>query len=465
MSIDATTLSTAIAGDVVVRGGAGYEELRRPAIARFHDIEPRVVVRCARAADVAAALALARSEGARVAVRSGGHCFAGRSSTDGVVIDVSPMNSVSLDGEIGSIGAGARLGDVYDALARQGRTIAAGCGPDVGIAGLTLGGGLGILGRSHGLTADQLLGARIVLADGRIVETDERREPDLFWALRGAGGGQFGVVTSFSLRTLPAPELTTAVHLTWPEGHAAAVMAAWQEWLPGAPDAMAASLLLSAPADPARPVTVNVFGAMIGGSEEAAALLAGLVERVGSRPSSSALTEAPYRETKRRLAEHGPGEEVPAGHPYCKSEFFREPLPAEAVERLVEQLISDRRPGQSRELDFSPWGGAYNRVAPDATAFPHRDARFLLKPGAVLAPGADREAARRWLTRTWEIAHPHGTGGAYVNFPDPELEGWERAYHGDNLARLERVKADYDPDGIFSFPQSVRPAPPARRPS
>ena len=128
-------------------------------------------------------LALARSEGFPVAIRSGGHCFAGRSSTDGVVIDVSPMNSVSLDGEVASLGAGARLGDVYDALAAQGRTIAAGCGPEVGIAGLALGGGLGILGRSHGLTADQLLGASLVLADGRIVEAGEQREPDLFWAL------------------------------------------------------------------------------------------------------------------------------------------------------------------------------------------------------------------------------------------------------------------------------------------
>jgi FAD/FMN-containing dehydrogenase len=465
VSLDTGTLAAAIAGDVLVPGGAGYEEARRPAIARFDDIAPRALVRCTSADDVAAALALARSEGVPVAIRSGGHCFAGRSSTDGVVIDVSPMSSVSLDGEVASVGAGARLGDVYDALAAHGRTIAAGCGPEVGIAGLALGGGLGILGRSQGLTADQLLGASVVLADGRIVEAGEQRDPDLFWALRGAGGGQFGAVTSLSLRTLPAPEVTTALQLSWPDAHAAAVAGAWQEWLPGAPDAMAASLLLGAPADPGRPATVNVFGAMTGTSTEAAALLDELVERAGVAPSSSQLSEASYRETKRRLAEHGPGEDVPGAHPYCKSEFFRDALPAEAVERLVDQLVSDRRPGESRELDFSPWAGAYNRIASDATAFPHRDARFLLKPGTLLAPGADRDAARRWLARTWEIAHPHGTGGAYVNFPDPELDGWERAYWGGNLERLERVKADYDPDAFFSFPQSVRPAAPAGPPS
>ena len=460
MSLDTGSLARDIAGDVLVPGGPGYERARRPAIARFHDSAPRAVVRCTSTDDVAAALALARAEGLRVAPRSGGHCFAGRSSTDGIVIDVSSMNSVTLEDDLAAVGAGARLGDVYDALADAGRTIAAGCGPEVGIAGLTLGGGLGILGRSHGLTADGLLGARVVLADGRVAETDERREPELFWALRGAGGGQFGVVTSFVFRTLPAPPVATGLHLSWPFEHAAAVVRAWQDWVAEAPDAMAASLLLVAASDPAAPPTVNVFGAMIGRSHEAAALLDELVEGTGADPGSSRLTEGSYRETKRLLAEHGPGEDVPGGHPYCKSEFFREPLPPGLVERLVERLVSDRRPGESRELDFSPWGGAYNRVAADATSFPHRDARFLLKPGAVVVPGGDSGGARRWLTEAWEIAHPYGTGGAYVNFPDHELEDWERAYHGANLERLGRVKAAYDPAGCFSFPAPIRPADP-----
>jgi FAD/FMN-containing dehydrogenase len=446
------------AGELLLADGPGYEEARRPAIARFEHVEPRAVARCRTDADVAEALGFARSEGLRVALRSGGHCFAGRSSTDGLVIDVSPMSSVSLDGVLATIGAGTRLGLVYDALASKGRMLPAGCGPEVGIAGLTLGGGLGILGRLHGLTADSLLAARVVLANGSVVEASDQSEPDLFWALRGAGGGQFGVVTSLGFRTVPAPPLATSIHLVWPHEHAAALMAAWQEWSPDAPDAMAASLLLTAPSDPARQPTANVFGALAAPSEKAAALLAELVERVGARPLSSQLVEAPYRETKRHLAEHGPGEEVPGGHPYCKSEFFRERIPGDAIERLIELIAADRRPGESRELDFSPWGGAYNRVAASATAFPHRDARFLLKPGVVLAPGADRDAGRRWLEEAWETTHPYGTGGAYVNFPDPELEGWERAYHGENLERLERVKAAYDPEGVFRFPQSLSPA-------
>jgi FAD/FMN-containing dehydrogenase len=415
------------------------------------------VARCRTDADVAAALAYARAEGLEVAPRSGGHCFAGRSSTEGVVIDVSPMSSLSLDGEVATIGAGARLGEVYDALAGEGCTLAAGCGPEVGIAGLTLGGGLGILGRLHGLTADSLLAARVVLADGTAVEAGEASEPELFWGLRGSGGGQFGVVTSLDVRTLPAPPAATSIHLVWPHEHAPALLAAWHEWSPDAPDAMAASLLLTATSDPARPPEAHVFGAMAAESEQAAVLLAELVERVGSRPLSSQLVEAPYRETKRRLAEHGPGEDVQGGHPHCKSEFFREPLAADSIERLLELLAADRRAGESRELDFSPWGGAYLRVPAGATAFPHRDARFLLKPGAVLAPGTDPGPARDWLTETWETAHPHGTGGAYVNFPDPELEDPGRAYHGENLERLQQVKQTYDPWGVFGFPQALTP--------
>src|SRR4051812_38949939 len=194
-----------VGGEVLVAGSVGYESARRSQIARFDGVRPRVIVRCGTSGEVAQAIAFARREGLPLALRSGGHCFAGRSTTTGVIIDVSGMGAVSVTDDTVAVEAGARLADVYDALAAPGRTIAAGCGPTVGIAGLTLGGGLGLLGRSHGLTADQLVAARVVLADGRIVDCDAHRHEDLFWALRGAGGGQFGAVTKLVLRTLPAP--------------------------------------------------------------------------------------------------------------------------------------------------------------------------------------------------------------------------------------------------------------------
>src|SRR5215213_1590505 len=187
---DWPALQAAIAGDVLLPGSPGYEDARKPAIARFHGIRPQAVVRCRTPADVSETIALARRAGLRTAARSGGHCFAGRSTTEGVVIDVSPLRSVAVEGARATIGAGARLGDVYDALDAHGLTIPAGCGPSVGIAGLVLGGGVGILGRLHGLTSDALRAAQVVLADGRVVTCDDTTDSDLFWALRGAGGAR-----------------------------------------------------------------------------------------------------------------------------------------------------------------------------------------------------------------------------------------------------------------------------------
>jgi FAD/FMN-containing dehydrogenase len=413
-------------------------------LARFAGIEPQAVASCATAGEVSEALARARRDGLPIAVRSGGHCFAGRSSTEGLLIDVGPMSSVELEDGIATIGAGARLGDVYDALEPHGVTVAAGCGPTVGIGGLALGGGLGILGRMHGLTSDQLVGARVVLADGAVVDCDEQAHDDLFWALRGAGGGQFGVVTELRLRTVDAPEATT-IDLGWRLADARAVATAWQEWAPDGPDELAASLHV-------RPGGVHVVGTMLGGEVATKQLLDALVARAGRDPRSADLRTLTYREAKRHLSEEAPPEPGSEPYAYSKSEFFSRSLPAEAVDALVALLRE--APGDC-DLDFSPWGGAYNRVRPDATAFAHRGARFLLKHGVAVAPDADPAPAREWLARSWGLAHPWGTGGVYPNFPDPDLGDALRAYHGPNLERLRQVKAAYDPDRVFDFHQAV----------
>jgi FAD/FMN-containing dehydrogenase len=380
---------------------------------RFAHITPAETRPCRNAAEVAEAIAEARRTARKLAVRSGGHCFAGRSSTTGLLIDVGPMNDIALSGETATIGAGATLGNVYDALAEHGRTIAAGCGPEVGIAGLALGGGLGVLGRRYGLTCDQMLAAEVVLADGRVVTADDDEHQDLFWALRGSGGGQFGVVTKLTMKTVEAPPSIECFRLTYPRERAAELIADWQEWAPDAPDELAASLIV-------HPDAVHLFGA-------------------GPLPDREAQTtervELPYRQAKQWLAENGPAG-APDQHD-SKSTFFRHSLPTSAV-----QALADQQPG---ELDFSPWGGAYNRKRADETAFAHRDERFLLK---LTGPG-------EWLQRAWEIVHPHGSGGVYPNFPDPQLEDALTAYHGGNLQRLQAVKAAYDRDNVFHFPQSL----------
>jgi hypothetical protein len=368
------------------------------------------------------------------------------------VLDLSAMHSLEVADGLATVGPGFRLGDLYVALARHDVTIPAGCGATVGIGGQSLGGGLGLLGRSRGLTSDQVVAAQVVLADGRVVECDEQREEDLFWALRGAGAYGLGVVTRLTLRTLAEPA-ATSFHLTWPHERAVALIASWQEWSPTGRDALAASLLVTVGGEAGAEPLIHLFGSLIGSEAETAALLEEFVSVAGADPVSSERSHMPYGSLKPHLAERGPGDqEDEDGRPYTKSEFFRKPLPAGAVEALVELFVRGRRPGEARKLDFMPWGGAYNRVRADATAFPHREELFLLEHSTVVPAdfdGAATEVARAWLRDSWELVHPSGSGGVYANFPDVELPDEHRAYWRGNLERLRRVKDTYDPEGVF----------------
>ncbi|HEX8868568.1 MAG TPA: FAD-binding oxidoreductase [Lentzea sp.] len=378
---------------------------------KYQHIRPVAVVSCFAPDDVANALAWARDSGVHLTPRGGGHCFAGRSSTTGIVLDLSPMNDVSVRDGLAVVGAGATLAEVYAGLDRHGLTLPAGCGPTVGIAGLTLGGGLGLLGRRYGLTSDRLRAAEVVLPDGRTVVCSEDQEPDLFWALRGAGGGQLGVVTKLTFEAVPA-EPTTRFLLTWPRSRAAEVLAKWQEVAPDAPDELSANLKISA-----REVTL--FGA---GTPD---------DFLDLSPATADVSTMPYLELKQSFDDLGDIE----GEVTSRSHFFRRQIPAD--------VLPDE-PGQ--ELNFTPMGGAYNRVHPTATAFVHRTERFLVEH---VSTDAD------WAHRTWAALHGHSSGGVYPNFPDLFLDDPLPAYHGENLQRLKEIKRHYDPDGLLRFPQSL----------
>ena len=412
--------------DLFSPGAPGYEAIRRPVNPAYHGVRPRHVVLCRSVSDVVEAIAYATATGDRIVPRGGGHCFAGRSSTDGIVLDLSGLDGV----RTAEIGAGARLGQVYEALHAHGRTLPAGCGPTVGIAGLTLGGGIGLLGRKHGLTCDRLVGAQVVLADGSVVDCDDDHEPDLFWALRGAGGGQFGVVTALRFDTIPEP-VTTRIEAHWPDIEGLAE--AWQAWAPDAPDDITVNLTLVS--EPGAPVRATLFGAAILDEGPTRELLRGLTDRAGVELRAG----LPYHQLKRTFADP---RELSATR--MRSEFFSHALSDDTLASLLTQLAA---PGGRREITFTVMGGAYNRVAEDATAFAHRGERFLLEH--VAAP------TDPWVDDSWATAHVDGSGRVYPNFPDPALDDWAMAYHAGNYARLTAVKNAYDPHRFFDFPQAI----------
>jgi FAD/FMN-containing dehydrogenase len=408
----------------------GYEAIRRPVNAAYQDVRPRIVVLCHSVSDAVAAVGYATATGDRIVPRGGGHCFAGRSSTDGIVLDLSGLDGISVaDNGVATIGAGARLGQVYAALHAHGRTLPAGCGPTVGITGLTLGGGIGLLGRQHGLTCDRLVGAQVVLVDGSVVECDEDREPDLFWALRGAGGGQFGVVTSLRFDTVPEP-MTTRIAGRW--SNAGELVPAWQAWAPDAPDELTANLTLVS--EPGEPVQATLFGASTLDEGSTRELLRELTDRTFElRPG------LPFHHLKSTFADP---RDAPEHAVRIRSEFFSHAMSDRTLRSLVTQLGGGRR-----EITFTAMGGAYNRVAEDATAFAHRGERFLLEHIA--------DAADPWVDASWATAHADGSGRVYPNFPDPELDDWAAAYHAGNHPRLAAVKNAYDPHRFFDFPQAI----------
>lgn len=465
---DLPDLAASLAGSVVLPEDPEFPNLRR----MFHsrpgeEVVPQAVIRCAGLDDVVAGLGFARAQRLPFAVRSGGHSFADLCTTDGLLIDLGQMSSVEFDGATVTAGPGIRLGRLAEKLAEHRRMVQCGWNPLVAVAGAVLGGGYGAFCRRYGLGCDQLQAAQVVLADGRVVWADEQREPELFWALRGAGWGSFGVVTALVLRTLPVPRVATFVH-HWPWREVTRVIDAWQRWAPEAPDEINAELVLQR-TDPAEEPRVTLFGTVIGSAAEARPALAEFLDRLGGDELEE-LTELSPRVAPCRHTYAGapvmstlPPALPPDYRPYLRvvrSEFFAQPMPLEAIEALVSTFAADPPPGQYQELELIPWGGAIGRVPPESTAFVNRTPRFMIGHHGFLTgrAGAQEQAAvHGWVSRSWHAVHRWAAGAVYPNYPDLDLEpdAWAEAYHGANLPRLREVKARYDPEDVFRFPHSV----------
>ncbi len=471
---DWSALASSLRGSLIRPQSPGYAVARQLFNTRFDHIQPQGVAYCATPADVQSCLAFVQRFNLPSTVRSGGHSYAGYSTTTGLLLDVTRINQVSVNVGAGTatIGGGAHLIDVYAALAQYGLVIPAGSCPTVGIAGLTLGGGVGVLGRKFGLTCDNLLSAQLILAGGDLVTCDRQTHPDLFWALRGGGGGNFGVVTSFTFQVHPVSELTLFT-LNWPWSHAADVVDAWQHWGPQAPDELWSNCLLLGTANkPSAPI-VRVNGVYVGGAASLDPLLQQLIGHVGSAPASSYIYTDPLLETM--MVEAGCyGESVaachlpsqnPQGHvgrdtSQARSDYIGAPLPRQAIEILVNAIASRQSSSvlSGGGIGMDAYGGAINRVAADATAFVHRNSLFSIQYTASWNPGDSASivaANTSWLSETWQAMRPYVNGEAYQNYIDPDLADWQRAYYGANLTRLQQVKATYDPANLFRFAQSI----------
>ncbi|WP_327064981.1 FAD-binding oxidoreductase [Kitasatospora sp. NBC_01250] len=470
---DWTALAKDLQGTLIRPGDTPYPAAARQYQPQFDGVRPGGVLYPANAQDAVTALAFAGRYGLPVALRSGGHNYGGWSAGPGLVLDVGRLNTVTASGGGATVGAGARLIDVYAGLAGQGVAIPAGSCPSVGVTGLTLGGGVGVTSRAYGLTCDSLTGAEVVTADGRILRADANSEPDLFWALRGGGGGNFGVVTSLDFRTSPAVDCSYAF-LSWPWSSAAAVVRAWQAWAPTAPDQLWADLHLLAWPDGR--LELSSTAVHLGPADE----LSNLIDRLGVQPSSAPVHSKSFLETMQvmggvsgwtQAAAHLPGS-LPGQNPQgrltresyaARSDFFTKALPDTGIAALVAAVADYARTapqGGSAGVAFDALGGAVNRVAPGDTAFVHRDALFLAQytanyPGTGAGSGPGVDQSRSWLNTLWSALRRYASGQAYQNYADPQLTDWEQAYYGANAPRLRQVKQQYDPRGTFHFPQSV----------
>ncbi|WP_328904956.1 FAD-binding oxidoreductase [Streptomyces sp. NBC_00234] len=472
-SADWPALGSSLDGLLVRPGDAAYASARQLYNTRFDTLKPAAVAYVRHEDDVRECLAFARKAGTPVAIRSGGHSYAGWSSGNGrLVVDVSSLARVEADG---TVGAGAKLIDVYRGLARHGRTVPGGSCPTVGISGLTLGGGHGVTSRAYGLTCDNLTSATLVTADGTTLTADDTHHTDLFWALRGAGNGNFGVVTELRFRTRPAPP-TVSGFLSYPWSRAQAVLAAWQAWGPEQPDEIWSSVHLDAGPGGGTP-TLSIAAFSLGTYGDLQNAVDRLADRIGASASSVSLRRQSLLEAMLVYAGcSGLTEEqchLPGTTPgrseggalrresyAAASDFFDKPLSAAGLRVLIDRAeaftrIPADQGGGEGSIALTALGGAVNRIDPRATAFVHRRSRVLAQYIGAWQPGTSGTSQQGWLKTTHAELRRYASGAAYQNYADPRLTDWRQAYYGPAAERLARLKQQYDPTRLFTYPQSL----------
>ena len=446
-------LTTAVKGRVVERGDADYDESRALFNAMI-DKHPAAIAYCLDEQDVAAAIGFGRERGLRIAVRCGGHNGGGLGSVDdGLVIDLSPMREVTVDpaARMARAQGGVLLKDLLAATHEHGLTVPVGIIGTTGVGGLTLGGGLGHLTRGCGLTIDNLVAATVVLADGSVVQADAEREADLFWAIRG-GGGNFGVVTSFSFRCHPISTVLAGPTL-YDLDDTEDLLRWYRDFLPAQPDELTGFFaFLSVPPGPPFPEELHlrkVAGVVWcqAGEEETDALKEA---RAFGKPLLDGVQPLPMPAWNTAFDEL-----YPAGDQwYWRGEFVKEITDA-AID--VHKRFAEQMPTWKSTMHLYPIDGAAGRVGNDATAWSYRDATWAGVIGGVDPDPANAAAISEWAKAYSDAIRPHSMAGGYVNFQmdDPDRV---RGMYGANYDRLAKIKSKYDPDNVFNVNQNIKPA-------
>lgn len=446
-------------GELIQPGDQNYDEAR----AVFNvsiDRRPLLIARCVDADDVATIVALARNRNLPLAVRSTGHNVAGYAvCNDGVVIDLSLMKAITVDpsARTARVESGCNWGEVSDALQPYGLAAAGGFVSITGVAGLTLGGGLGWLVRKHGLALDNLQSAEIVLADGHRAKASGHENEDLFWAIRG-GGGNFGVVTSFEFKVHPAGTVLAGIVLH-PASAAAGAIRRWRDLEAGAPDeSTLGALLFHMPDDlslpaPMRGAPVAGLGGVYAGPvEEGERTLQSLREY--GPPLVDKFAPTPYSDAQRMADFLWP----PGLHSYWKSSYLKA-LDDAAVDIVVDRFA--RVPSRQTVIVLESYGNsAWSRIPESATAFGHRDWPWNIVVTSAWSDAENSERNISWTRELFDALRPYRAPGAYVNYlgGDEGLAGLQAAY-GTKLRRLAAIKAKYDPTNLFRLNQNIEPGP------
>ena len=444
-------------GELIGPDDPDYDEARKVYNAMI-DKRPALIARCVGPDDVSKVIAFARDHDLLLAVRGGGHNGAGLGTCDdGVVIDLSPMKDIEVDPEARTVrvGGGCTWGEVDRATNEHGLATPSGIISTTGVGGLTLGGGLGNLTRTCGLTIDNLLAAEVVLASGERVRASSEVNPDLYWAIRG-GGGNFGVVTSFLFR-LHDVGTVIAGPTFWPVESAAEVLTAYRGWLPSAPREMNAFFAFNTiPPAPPFPEELHmrkicgVVSCYVGSEEDAAKALAPLLEALPD-PLLPGTAPMPHPDLQGAFDDVYP----PGDQWYWRADFVKE-IPDEAVE--IHARFGAEMPTWKSGMHLYPIDGAAHDLDSSDTAWSYRDARWGSVIVGVDPDPANADMLRQWCVDYFEALHPHSAGGAYVNMMMDEGQDRVRASYRDNYDRLAQIKATYDPDNVFRVNQNIEAA-------